>query len=89
MDLRTFKNRIGKLGPRPGPQRKSTTVETRQELDRFLAEIASRPIPAVAPKRSEAEEASLAAAQAEVARVLGILDRLYPPKKLATEGEAP
>ena len=79
MNLERYRNRIAKLGPRPPAWRpKPTTSETRQELARFIAEIASRPIPAVAPQLSEANKESLRAAQSELERVSAILGRLYP-----------
>jgi len=72
MNLQTFKNRIAKLGPHPGPQRKPTTVETRQELDRFLAEIQSRPAGAI-----NRDSGGLREAEQECDRVQVVLANLY------------
>ena len=72
MNLQTFKNRIAKLGPHPGPQRKPTTVETRQELDRFLAKIEARPARSINPDNTGLREA-----QQECDRVQVALANLY------------
>jgi hypothetical protein len=58
---------------RLGPQRKSTTVETRQELDHFLAEIEARPAGA-APHPDKSGQVEVLA---ELDRVQTILDNLY------------
>jgi hypothetical protein len=73
MDLRSLKHRLGKLGPRPGPGRKATTAETRQELDHFLAEIEARPAGA-APHPDKSGQVEVLA---ELDRVQTILDNLY------------
>jgi hypothetical protein len=74
MSFESIRNRIAKLGPRPkGWQRKPTTAENRQELERFLKEIESRPKPSGPPPvlsreeqaRSDAIKAELEAMIAE------------------------
>jgi hypothetical protein len=71
MDLRAIKNRIRKLGPRPGQRRKPTTSETRQELDRILAKLES--LPTDAPPHPDTT--GLAAAEAELDRMLAVIDK--------------
>jgi hypothetical protein len=57
---------------RLGPQRKPTTVETRQELDRFLAKIEARPARSINPDNTGLREA-----QQECDRVQVALANLY------------
>ena len=78
MDLRTLKNRLGKLEPRPRPagwRRKPTTAENRQELDRFLKEIESRPKPAVARVPTPAEAREIDEARAVLDGILAKLEK--------------
>jgi len=73
MSFESIRNRIAKLGPKPpGWRRKPTTAENRQELERFLKEIESRPKPTVArvPTPREIDEA-----RAELDRIASELEK--------------
>ena len=72
----SIRNRIAKLGPRPkGWKRKPTTAENRQELERFLKEIESRPKPAVARVPTPAEAREIDEARAELDRIASELEK--------------
>lgn len=55
---------------RIGPQRKPTTFETRQELDRILAKLENLP----ADASPHPDTRGLAEARAEIDRVLAVMD---------------
>jgi len=71
MSFESIRNRIAKLGPKPpGWQRKPTTSETRQELQRILAHVES--LPADAPPHPDSR--GLVEAQQELDRILAAMD---------------
>ncbi len=77
--LRGQIERLRILAESESPRRKPTTSEIRNELERVLAEIESRP--ADAPPHPDVT--GLREAQQELARVLVVLNRLYPQEASA------
>jgi hypothetical protein len=79
MDLRTLTNRLGKLEPQPRPptwKPKPTSSESRQALDRLLAEIESKTKPSGPPPvLSREEQARSDAARAEIEGMLAKIEK--------------
>jgi hypothetical protein len=76
LSFESIRNRIAKLGPKPpGWQRKPTTAEARQELDRLLAKMENMPVDPNPPEPTPAEARQIAWAQAECDRMLAEMDK--------------
>jgi len=77
--LANLKNRVARLAPRPRPRgwkRKPTTAESRQALDRLLAEIESKTKPSGPPPvLSREEQARSDAARAEIEGMLAKIEK--------------